>query len=52
MTTDNEGNNYYIPADKLSDFAEWCDSEPDGDDYEHGTPFDGQIFVIDIIRKL
>ena len=51
MTTDNEGNKYYVPVDKLNDFSDWCDSEPDGDSFEHGTPYEGELFVVNIISK-
>lgn len=51
ITTDNEGNNYYIPFDKLTDFADWCDSDPDGSDYPHGVQFDGKLFIVDIISE-
>lgn len=52
ITTDNEGNNYYIPENKLSEFLDWCDSEPDGNEFEHGTQFDGELFVVDIIKNI
>ncbi|WP_201556282.1 hypothetical protein [Psychrobacter sp. 72-O-c] len=52
ITTDNEGNNYYVAVDRLNDFSDWCDSEPDGDEFEHGTLFEGELFVVDIIKKL
>ena len=52
ITTDNEGNNYYIPADKIADFSDWCDSEPDGNDYPHGVQFDGKVFIVDIISEV
>ena len=51
MTTDNEGNKYYVPVDKLNEFDAWCDSEPDGDTFENGTLYEGELFVVDIIRK-
>ncbi len=52
ITTDYEGNKYYIPEDKLQDFSDWCESEPDGNEFEHGTLFEGEIFVVDIIEKI
>lgn len=51
LTTDNDGHNYYVDVDRIAEFGEWCDSEPD-EDFEHGTRFDGECFVVNIIRKL
>lgn len=51
ITTDHEGNNHYVPFDKLKEFNDWCDSDPD-DEFEHSTTFDGQLFVVNIIRQL
>jgi hypothetical protein len=52
MTTDHEGNNYYIPVDRLADFSKWCESEPDGEEFEGGTLFEGELFVVNIVKKL
>lgn len=52
ITTDNEGNNYYVPENKFSDFSDWCESEPDGNEFEHGTLFEDDVFVVDIIKKI
>ena len=52
ITTDYEGNKYYIPEDKLNEFSDWCESEPDGNEFKHGTLFEGEVFVVDIIKKI
>lgn len=51
ITTDHEGNNHIVPVDKLKEFSDWCDSAPD-DEFEHSTTFDGQLFVVNILREL
>ena len=52
ITTDYEGNNYYIPVGVLDEFLEWCESEPDGSTFEKGTPFEDEQFVVNIIKKI
>lgn len=51
MTTDYEGNKYYVPVDKLNEFDEWCESEPDSE-FEHATLYEGELFVVNIVRKV
>ena len=48
---DNSGHNMYIPESKLREFYDWIDSDPD-EAFEHGTYFDGETYVVNIIRKL
>lgn len=51
ITTDCEGNNYYVPTEHYEEFWKWCESEPDGDIFEKGTLFEGDVFVVDIVAK-
>lgn len=56
FVSDNEGNNFYIPANKLDGFNDWCERYPDGDPsgnyYEHATLVEGEVYVVDIIDKV
>jgi|GEM_PF-3261799 len=51
ITTDCEGNNYYIPVEHYEEFLAWCEREPDGGVFEKGTLFEGEVFIVDIIKK-
>lgn len=56
FVSDNEGNNFYVPANKLDGFNDWCERYPDGDPsgnyYEHATLVEGEMYVVDIIDKI
>lgn len=56
FVSDNEGNNFYVPATKLEGFNDWCerypDGDPSGDYYEHATLVEGEMYIVDIIDKV
>lgn len=56
FVSDNEGNNFYVPANKLDGFNDWCERYPDGDPsgnyYEHATLVEGDVYIVDIIDKV
>ena len=51
---DNDGHNYYVPENKVSDFDKWLESEDAemGDTPDWATRFDGEQFVVDIISEI
>ena len=53
---DEDGNNYYIPKDKLDEWNYYVDLEyfvnNGGDVLEYATLVEGEMFVFDIVSKL
>ena len=56
FVSDNEGNNFYIPANKIDDFYDWCkrypSGDPSGDYFKDATLVEGEIYIVDIIDKI
>lgn len=55
FTSDDEGNKYYIPVDKLEDWGNLFDYGRDGEEVDipdWANPVEGELYVVDIKRKV